>query len=1434
MPSSWLPPFSCLSIAPPSIQRFSSVTSSSAAARDPGTFNVRLEELKQEIRTLLAQFVAEVEASVADGTDISSASEIFLLELFREVFEMPGLKSLNLEKSNFPGLDLGDDSAGVGFQITADPGLPKVLETLKTVVKYELYKVYPRVHIYITTRKQGSYGKQSIDRAVGDKLTFDPKKDVLDFRDLSKRFRGVTPEKLERIAEVLRRHIGRPKARTSDPSLAEAVERDFTQRYRQAHLRAPFPENSSDDLFRPLAEEVLARAATVSETLRRRILFRASRTAAARGRVSDAQRFFTAGAELKGVDQDLTTRAFLAEAEGDVDAAIRLLRDQQDPESAGVLLAILARGKGDEAALAWLTERCLSPARLGYVGIIALSQIYFRQDGLGKLREALNELSESLITDCPYLLFLRGAVQLASVFPKSARGFVFGGIPLVVRSAEPNLSDSLLVERLDGAIADFDRLLPMARELGLPAAAQVSESVALWARLLHPHRRDAARRQLSADGVDPPKATRTVQYLLAFDRSFDPGPLGEWLARRESLGGLADDELRAVLVLRLHTGRPAEVAELLGRYRARYQKMLGDAISLSIEVQALARANDSTSARLRLQKGQDALDAAVRVSLEAEIEAAEGSDPVATYARLYETTRTPDALKALVRELLVKGDHQALAKYAELLYGDTGDERDIAVAAQAYIRAGDDKSFVRVIESHRFLLERDREFKRHYAWEMLQAGRHVEASEIVAQLRAQGSAARDLNLESAVAIDTGNWDLLAAPLAAYLAEPARFDAKTLLRAAHLAQASGYAPFEELLNAALAKDNPDAEVLVGAYTIAVEGGLEDRRPETHEWFRRALEASGPEGPIQRFELKEVFKRHIEWTEYSRKINEAIVKGDMPLSVAASGLRTTIVEVVLGNFVRNATIEDPRQRSAIPLFSGRRVPSRVGDIKRIALDVTAVMTLGWMGILGKVLSAFSQVVLPGGLFFELFDGLRRAREFQRTRLARARELQRLLATRLRPVRPVIAQSDPLALEVGADLAGLLRSAEAASGVVVRPAPVKRLGIDEDRPADLSAFSHQLADTHALLKALRALGAVDQPRDEAAEQYFKLQDAGWDASAAIQKDTPLYLDELAVSYLQTTRLLPIVAATFDNVYVHVSVQEEAAGIEDLERRSSEIAQIIDGIRTAVRTAADAGTVQFAPRTEPSEPEGWPEPSIQSLLSNLLAVDALVSDDRALNKELYAVDRSNHRALLVNTLDLIEELCARGILNDSEKRAARHRLRIGGAVLMPADADEIQTAALRSVDFESAEFRAIRESIDLARIRKVVSFPAEAPWFAAVTRASKDAVISLWAVEKNRERAAALADLVLGIRPNAADWVACWGDQVPPQWAETVSRVMTASLALPLELTDAADRSAYNDWLEKRLLEALRATAPDHYAAMVEYVKTLILGVGEARRGE
>jgi hypothetical protein len=151
---------------------------------------------------------------------------------------------------------------------------------------------------------------------------------------------------------------------------------------------------------------------------------------------------------------------------------------------------------------------------------------------------------------------------------------------------------------------------------------------------------------------------------------------------------------------------------------------------------------------------------------------------------------------------------------------------------------------------------------------------------------------------------------------------------------------------DLIAAAVSKAGDDPNVLMGAYFLFVEQGLEEERPESHEWFQKALAGSGPDGPIQRFEIKELLTQQTEWDRHTRFVSEKVVSAEFPLAVAAPGLRTTIVDLVLRNVIRNSAISDGRRRTAIPLFAGRRLPIAVGT--ETLLRSTLPHFYSWAGL------------------------------------------------------------------------------------------------------------------------------------------------------------------------------------------------------------------------------------------------------------------------------------------------------------------------------------------------------------------------------------------------------------------------------------------------------------------------------------------------------
>ncbi|WP_407193767.1 tetratricopeptide repeat protein [Bradyrhizobium sp. STM 3566] len=1208
--------------------------------------------------------------------------------------------------------------------------------------------------------------------------------------------------------------------------LADALERDFSARYDRTLQRSMYPELDKNDEFAALAADVLAAPpGSPSPGLRRQILLRASRAASIKGRIEDATRLLTAGQSFSGETSDLSARARLAAAQGRPNQAIQLLRDETDPDARAVLLSIVIVERRDDEALRWFNESGLSLSQFAAPAIHTLALLYLRRSDFDGVNRVLDQATAAHLTQSPYLYFLRGAMRFARLLPKPEQATALSGLPLQVHHARPIVSDAELSAQLDEAINDLRQALPLASNLGLRFAPRVIESYILWCELLHPPRKDTALAKLRRDMADPALAVSRVQYALAYDNDYSPDNLETYLQRRDSFGGLTDEELHAKFAILLHKNDAVGLAALIAAKRQQAEALFGKDEVLSLEIHALAKKGDATSAAIVLENSLMAFDSNRIAMLRAEIAKAQGADPVAEHLRLYEATNTPESLRALVAALLAKEDYIGIAKYAELLFAETNDPRDLAFAAKAALHAGDGDTFVRLVEAHPGLQDRDADMLRSYGWQLFRLGRLQEARVVTDEMQYRYSAARDLSLEYAIALDSGDWERLAEPLCAAL-EPARgLDGLALIRAAHLSQASGQGPLMDLVMAAVAKGEHDPHVLLGAYHLFIEEGLEEQRPEAGEWFRKALALSGPDGPVQSFELKDLLSQQIQWNEHSANISQNLMRGDLPLVIAGPGLRTSVVDIILRSLVHNTTA-DGRRRTAIPLFTGRRLPQSVGAPASIALDITALLVLGWLGLLPKVLDTFPKVILPAGVLIELFEGRKRIRQSQKTRLQKAVEVREAIANgRIRVLRTPSLARDPVSSEIGVELAALLREAQSANGIVIRPAPVNKLGLEERAEANMSTYAACLCDMHGLLKMLAELNVVDEEAESSAKRYFDLQDRAWPQAAVPDPARPVFLDGLALAYLQHTKLLQTFLRTFPTVYIHVSTQDEANVLIEYDQNVGEVLRIIDDIRNAVRQAHSGGRVVFGPRRSDSDNEGDGPQSTFNLLSNLSGAEIAVFDDRALNKEPFVADSTGQRARICSTLDLLEEFTQLGLLTEDQYRHLRYRLRSAGALLIPVNADEIVAAAMRNRQNEAPEFRAIRDALELARLAETPQFPAEMPWLLSYVHAVKTAIARIWKNEPSEDRARILASQALGLDPAPENWVGRWNGRPPPNWVAAVRRALIGGLALPVEITDRSKIDAYQAWLEGTVMRDIRKLSPDMYEQVVNYLREFIL---------
>lgn len=175
---------------------------------------MNLLRIQFRIATLLTTFVESVKVlNAMERYDINRISQTILVPLFREVYDLPGLRNLDDEWPNHPSVDLGDDSARVAFQVTSSADTGKIKECLNTFMRRKLYEKYDQVFVYSLTEKKKRYTSKGFERITKGKVLFDKDTHILDYKDIAKTVTRFQIDKAERVLDILEQNFGQQRAR---------------------------------------------------------------------------------------------------------------------------------------------------------------------------------------------------------------------------------------------------------------------------------------------------------------------------------------------------------------------------------------------------------------------------------------------------------------------------------------------------------------------------------------------------------------------------------------------------------------------------------------------------------------------------------------------------------------------------------------------------------------------------------------------------------------------------------------------------------------------------------------------------------------------------------------------------------------------------------------------------------------------------------------------------------------------------------------------------------------------------------------------------------------------------------------------------------------------------------------------------------------------
>ena len=1231
-------------------------------------------------------------------------------------------------------------------------------------------------------------------------------------------------ERLDRINQALSPVID-PIARKTHTEYAEK------ELARILVLRGVNPARSRSDIQKLLHRLVSGDLAAGDAKVKHNVRYWTARLTASDVETLDIARELRSQIRNEEPDRDLSiVDALICELDGDSDGAFRLLRDHDDPDSRTALFGLLARLLGANSALGEFTER-MATADAEFFTAVGWRNWALCMTEVGRWEEAAEGLAriDGTWSETPVLAFIEGIINSQLLLPlerRSATGDIriFPGIRPMQGERAKNIHAR--------ATACFELAESGLQKVEDSDLEQFVADWRLWLRLMDPNDDNARnaheeiRQALDRDDPD----VKAMLVAWAFGVSFNSEPLRRYLSRRENLGGLNEDELRAECLLFLAdmdsgamSGR--DFLRYLETRQKRLAHVMSDGLLNAVSIEALVRDNQTERARALLAEMRGKANDAEALRLSAMIDSHEGFDPRAELERAYQETGDIIDLRNLIEYLKQADDKEALLPLLQDLvvrHRTAANVMDLVICLSGR-PFFDHRRIVELLDSDALLVEQSLNLKAAKAWALFHSGRLSDARELHDQHLSNLHAENLLDLDINIAVASGDWERLPAIVEREWPRRDEHTAETLLRLAQIAAHQSQRPNRALMLAKLAaeKDPDNPQVLVASHGLYFQHGRdEDADPK---WLSRAFELSSADGgPLWSADFRTVVTKWMpERRERLIEIEAKWLSGEIPTGIAASLLNISLTHLLTQIPEINADRADRRMTGVVPVAFGGRPAVELKVDWTVGLDITSILVLHYLGFLESVFDVFQQIKLAPDVMLWLFQEQGRVRFHQPSRVKDGQQVRTLCNQhQLRVAEGIEALPKEMADEVGQNLADLLHAARQGGGKVVCVFPIHKPNSMMEKEADTTEWDDLLVSVPDLCRLLHMRGGIDADTHQRAQLFLRSQNQveRGDLETSILDGT-IYLDELALSYLQSAKVLGRIAAAGLDLRIHSDVLHRMDELTKAGDSGEDLAAKLDAIRHVLRSAVESGTASYLPRNvDPEDPalnRHDQFTATRSLLAAAANCDALCVDDRFINgKGRFAVMEEAERTIpLACVLDILNCLAGGGHLSPEHLWTERHKLRSAGYVFIPFEVEELihwlkATSVENSQLTEGSELRAIRQSLVRTSTMGLTNPDEISALFIEVTQTCVSTIRSLWMDES------LTVDSVVVM----SNWI--WrhlvidapGDHGNDErerrkaWNRESTLRRVGFILLPPGIKSADRRNSYAQWLDESVLQPLR----------------------------
>ena len=1150
-----------------------------------------------------------------------------------------------------------------------------------------------------------------------------------------------------------------------------------------------------------------------------------------------AEEYLKYAKELESCHETTVAEAFLSSQMGGKNEALSALAEIDTPMSRTAAFMIVAHHEGQQSAVDWLKTTGIDAENLDPDGKLVLLKCQLDLSEWKAAREVCDLLTDEDLSEMPILHQLVAITYLLSTVPDKLRSLALVQIPFdTVRFPLDDLESGIEARRV--ARRHFVEAQKVALLLSIPRAAAIADEYALWLELRDPSESENGRKRLGAKFSDLKPALRFVRLGVQFGVKLDLDAVEREIERQTALKGeITPDAALARFALIFTIDTPEKTLVYIDHYQDELLVLTDREFLQSIQIKMLLKTE-------QFERAHEVLNSLIEEGVpEAEINRhrliiaeAKGHDTVEDLKEQFRNTNDLGDLVALVDALEAKNTWDDLCEYGAIHFETTHALPDAELYAVALYNTQKIERLTDFLDSNGFLLSRSRQLKLLRCWTLYYEGKLLEASSKIEELSEWWDNPNCRELRVNIGIFLGDWDSLSSVIAHECENKNDRSAEALIRTAWLAFHLGLpqSQVKELTFAAVEKAEDNAGVLTEAYFLASIAGWENAEAVSN-WLQRAVALSGDDGPIRNATIQEVVDQKPKWDRIQSEVLMKLRRGELPMYGAGHVLNKSLINTISYPFYENMAQTDPGRRSPVFAYSGKKQRSYLGPCGKIAMDVSALLTLSSLDILDKVLDAFEEVHISHSTLGWFFVERKKAVFHQPSRIREARQIRDMLAEGAlnKLTRDSLLHND-LADQVGQEIAQLITEAETAENedglqrIVVCPYPVHRVDSLKDEEADLTKHVKVLSSCTSVVEKLRHKSQITENVKRHACSYLRLHERPWPDQPKVTDGAILYLSNLAATYFHHLGLLEKLKVAGFRPVVSPSVVSEVDQLISYGKTSDKIETAIERIRSALRTGLATGKVKTAPRVSPVKPTMQPdEPTEQSITDHptngVLALadqyDAIVVDDRFIGQYDH-IDAESTVTPVFSSLDVIDVLVAADSLTNEDRMEYRTILRKAGYILVPVDVEElIHHLASSSIEngevVETAELKAIRENLQLVRLSGCYLSAEEDNWLSSLFMTFREVLKELWKRDTSNVR----------IRSN---WILSqldirgWAQSFERDSAEHIvnagyeAHVMSLVL-LPIEELPEL-KEIYWDWLENKVLGQIKEESPELYLNLVE----------------